>query len=208
MSIDPLTGLTQWLNPVIGTYQVVVGALDNQGLGAAQSFTLTAKANGLATISSTPSLSGTPGVEYQYDLHATDPEGAKLTYRLDSTSQALGITLDTLGRLRWTPTSTQIGNHPITLSIADSAGATVTQQFTLNVTGDTEAPKISLMRSVNIADPGDEVFFQALASDNVGIKNLQLLINNTPVQLDGPKRPPPFRYWIRRIRVPLRSTST
>jgi YD repeat-containing protein len=36
-----------------------------------------------------------------------------------------------------------------------------------------------------IADIGDDLFFQALATDNVGIKNLQLFINNTPVAIDG-----------------------
>jgi hypothetical protein len=142
MSIDPLTGLTQWLDPVTGTYQIVVGALDNQGLGAAQSFTLTAKANGLPVISSTPSLEATPESEYQYDLQAKDPEGDKLTYTLDSASQALGMSLDNLGRLRWTPTVAQIGTQSVILTVTDSAGAKITQQFSLNVTGDTEAPKI------------------------------------------------------------------
>jgi hypothetical protein len=185
MTVDPLTGLTQWQNPVAGTYQVVVGALDNGGLGAAQGFTLTAKANGLPVIQSTPGITATLGVEYKYDLQATDPEGDTLTYTLDSDSQALGMTLDSLGRLRWTPTAAQLGTKSITLTVKDSAGATVTQQFNLNVAADTETPKVNLIRSVNITDPGEEVFFQALATDNIGIKNLQLLINNTPVQLDG-----------------------
>jgi Putative Ig domain len=185
MTIDPLTGLTQWQNPIAGTYQVVVGALDNSGLGAAQSFTLTAKANGPPTIQSTPSITATPGVEYNYDLQANDPEGDTLTYTLDTASQALGMTLDNLGRLRWTPTAAQLGNTPVTLTVTDSAGAKVTQQFNLTVTADTEAPKVNLIRSVNIADPGNEVFFQVQASDNIGIKNLQLSIDNTPVSIDG-----------------------
>jgi RHS repeat-associated protein len=185
MSIDPLTGLTQWLNPIAGTYQVVVSALDNGGLGAAQGFTLTAKANGLPVIQSTPAITATPGVEYKYDLQAKDPEGEALTYTLDSASQALGMTLDSLGRLRWTPSATQLGTKSVTLTVTDSAAAKVTQQFNLSVTADTEAPKVNLMGSTNIADIGDDLFFQALATDNIGIKNLQLFINNTPVAIDG-----------------------
>jgi YD repeat-containing protein len=185
MSIDPLTGLTQWLNPIAGTYQVVVGALDNGGLGSAQGFTLTAKANGLPVIQSTPAITATPGVEYKYDLQAKDPEGEALTYTLDPTSQALGMTLDRLGRLRWTPNATQLGNQFVTLTVTDSAGAKVTQQFNLSVTADIEAPKVNLIGSTNFADIGDDLFFQALATDNVGIKNLQLFINNTPVAIDG-----------------------
>jgi YD repeat-containing protein len=57
--------------------------------------------------------------------------------------------------------------------------------FVSSIQNAAEAPKVNLIRSVNITDPGEEVFFQALATDNIGIKNLQLLINNTPVQLDG-----------------------
>jgi choice-of-anchor C domain-containing protein len=185
MTVDPLTGLTQWQNPIAGTYQIVVGALDNGGLGAAQSFTLTAKANGLPTIQSTPSITATPGVQYKYDLQAKDPEGDTLTYTLDPSSQALGMTLDNLGRLRWTPTAAQLGTQSVTLTVTDSAGAKVTQQFNLAVTADIEAPKVNLIRSTNIADQGEEVFFQVQASDNIGIKNLQLLINNTPVAIDG-----------------------
>jgi RHS repeat-associated protein len=164
---------------------VVVGALDNGGLGAAQGFTLTAKANGLPVIQSTPAITATPGVEYKYDLQAKDPEGEALGYTLDSASQVLGMTLDSLGRLRWTPSATQLGTQPITLTVTDSAGAKVTQQFNLSVTADTEAPKVNLIGSTNIADIGENLFFQALATDNVGIKNLQLFINNTPVAIDG-----------------------
>jgi RHS repeat-associated protein len=164
---------------------VVVGALDNGGLGAAQGFTLTAKANGLPVIQSTPAITATPGVEYKYDLQAKDPEGEALTYTLDSASQTLGMTLDNLGRLRWTPTTAQLGTQSVILTVTDSAGAKITQQFNLAVMADTEAPKVNLIGSTNIADIGDDLFFQALATDNIGIKNLQLFINNTPVAIDG-----------------------
>jgi RHS repeat-associated protein len=95
------------------------------------------------------------------------------------------MTLDSLGRLRWTPTITQLGDQFVTLTVTDSAGAKVTQQFNLSVTADTEAPKVNLIGSTNIADIGDDLFFQAIATDNIGIKNLQLFVNNTPVAIDG-----------------------
>jgi hypothetical protein len=106
-----------------------------------------------------------------------------LIYAVDSTSQALGMAIDSLGRLRWTPTSTQLGLYPVTLTITDEAGAKVTQQFNLTVTADTEAPKVSLIGSTSIADIGDNLFFQALATDNVGIQNLQLFINDKAVAI-------------------------
>jgi hypothetical protein len=183
MTIDSLTGLVNWDAPQTGTHQVVVGAVDNSGLGTAQAFTLNAKANSLPVIRSTPGVSTTPGVVYKYDLQASDPDGGKLTYTIDPTSQSLGIAIDSLGRLRWTPTSNQLGIYPITLTITDEAGAKVTQQFNLTVTADTEAPKVSLIGSTNIADIGDNLFFQARATDNVGVQNLQLFINDNPVAI-------------------------
>jgi RHS repeat-associated protein len=185
MSLDATTGLLTWNTPVTGTYQVAVGALDAGGLGIAQSFTLTARVNGLPVIQSTPGLAATPTQQYRYDLIARDPEGGQLTYTLDANSLAKGISLDTLGRLRWTPTVAQVGNHTITLTVTDAAGASVEQQFTLQVNADIIAPVVKLIRSVDFADPGETVYFQARATDNIGVTNLQLFINDTPVILDG-----------------------
>jgi hypothetical protein len=38
-----------------------------------------------------------------------------------------------------------------------------------------------LIGGTNITDIGDAPFFQALATDNIGIQNLQLFINDKPV---------------------------
>jgi YD repeat-containing protein len=185
MSIDAVTGLVTWNQPLTGTYQVTVGAVDAGGLGVAQVFTLTAKANRPPLIQSAPSLSATPRQEYRYDLIARDPDGDRLSYSLDTASLAKGITLDTLGRLRWTPTASQLGSHSITLTVTDATGASVAQQFTLQVTADTTAPLVNLLRSTDIADPGEIVRFYVQASDNIGVTNLQLLVNGTAVALDG-----------------------
>jgi RHS repeat-associated protein len=185
MAIDSTTGLVNWNSPLAGTYPVVVEVLDTGGIGIAQAFTLTAKANGAPVIRSIPGTNATPGIEYRYDLVARDPDGDRLTYGLDAASQAIGMRLDSLGRLRWTPKANQLGNHAVTLMVTDAAGATVTQAFTLTVTADTEAPKIRLIGSTNLADVGDALFFQARATDNIGIQNLQLFINDTPVAMDG-----------------------
>lgn len=113
MSIDAATGLVTWSNPVAGQHSVVVGVNDGQ-IGTSQGFTLTAKVNQLPVIRSTkPPTVATPGEVYRYDVIATDPDGGKLTYRLDQASLDKGITIDELGRLRWTPTNTQVGNHNI-----------------------------------------------------------------------------------------------
>ncbi|WP_013334653.1 putative Ig domain-containing protein [Gloeothece verrucosa] len=186
MTINANTGLVQWNNPITGNYKVVVAAFDSEGLGVTQGYTLNAKVNSLPVIrSTTPPVSATPGVPYRYDIQATDPDGGSLTYTLDAASVAKGITLDDRGRLSWTPSASQTGNQTITLTITDAAGGQVTQNFNLTVAPDTTAPKVTLIRSVNIANQGDEVFFQVRATDNIGIANLQLLVNNQPILVDA-----------------------
>ncbi len=185
MSINATTGLLEWTTPIAGNYRVVVSAIDAQGLAVAQGFTLSARANGLPVIRSSPLLSTTLGQIYRYDLQASDPEGGALTYALDADSRNKGMKLDVLGRLRWTPTASQIGSHTLTLTVTDDAGATTSQSFNLSVTADTTAPQIRLIGSTNLAEKGETVWFQVLASDNVGVANLRLLINNTAVAIDG-----------------------
>nr|NCS29853.1 tandem-95 repeat protein [Microcystis aeruginosa F13-15] len=186
MTINPNTGLVQWDTPITGNYKVVVAAFDSQGLGVTQGYTLAAKVNSLPVIrSTTPPTGAIPGVAYRYDIQATDPDGGILTYSLDPASQAKGIILDESGRLSWTPSTPQTGIHAITLTITDAAGGKVTQSFNLTVAPDTTAPKVIINRNKNFTNKGEAVSFQVSATDNVGIANLQLLINNTPVVIDS-----------------------
>lgn len=71
------------------------------------------------------------------------------------------------------------------LSVTDNAGASVQQQYDLAVAADTIAPKVRVIAGWNIVLPGESVTFQAVATDNTKLANLQLLINNTPVILDA-----------------------
>ncbi|MCA2577755.1 MAG: tandem-95 repeat protein [Microcystis sp. M41BS1] len=186
MTINANTGLVQWNTPITGNYKVVVAAFDSQGLGVTQGYTLTSKVNSLPVIRSTnPPTGAIPGVPYRYDIQATDPDGGILNYSLDAASQTKGITLDERGRLSWTPSTSQTGIHAITLTITDAAGGKVTQSFNLTVAPDTTAPKVIINRNKNFTNKGEAVSFQVSATDNVGIANLQLLINNTPVVIDS-----------------------
>jgi hypothetical protein len=144
VAIDPISGLLSWNSPIVGTYKVVVGVNDGN-LGAAQGFTLTARANQLPTIASTnPPTGAIPGVQYVYDAIARDPDGGKLTYAIDDASKVKGLAIDELGRLRWTPTNAQSGVNNVTITITDEAGATINQTFSINVQPDTTAPTVKL----------------------------------------------------------------
>lgn len=184
MTMDPLTGVVQWTTPVVGNHRVVVGVVDEAGLGAAQGFTLTARANQAPTIRSTPTLTAVPGARYAYDVQASDPEGGVLGYALDAASLSKGIQIDARGRLSWTPTLAQVGTHSITVSVTDNLGATAQQVYDLTVSADTEAPVVRLISTLNPADVGDQVSFQVRATDNRGVTGLQLMLDGSPLTLN------------------------
>ncbi len=185
ISIDPDTGLLTWDSPIAGNYKVVVGVVDAGGLGAAQGFNLTARVNNAPVIRSAPMLTATPGSAYSYDIIASDPDGDRLVYSLEQASLNKGITLDTLGRLRWNPTTSNIGTHSIVLTVNDGNGGIQQQQYNLSVAADTEAPKVRLIANYDLVNLGETVIFQARATDNIKVAGLRLLINDTPFVLDA-----------------------
>ncbi|KYC37632.1 hypothetical protein WA1_39915 [Scytonema hofmannii PCC 7110] len=185
IEINPTTGLLTWNNPIAGSYQIVVGAADTHGEGAAQGFTLTARANNIPLIQSHPVLSATPLSTYAYDVKATDADGDKLSYALDTASLDKGITLDNLGRLRWTPNTSNVGSHHVVLTVGDGNGGVQQQEYDLSVTADTIAPVVRLIANYDLVNLGETVIFQARATDNMKVAGLKLLINDTSVVLDG-----------------------
>ncbi|WP_414573235.1 putative Ig domain-containing protein [Nostoc sp. CCY 9925] len=185
ISIDSTTGLLTWANPVAGNYKIVVGAVDAAGLGAAQGFALTARVNNAPVIRSTPMLTATPGSTYSYDVIASDADGDRLSYTLDQASRDLGMTLDTLGRLRWTPTTNNVGSHTVVITVNDANGGTGQQEYNLSVAADTEAPKVRLIANYDLVNLGESITFQARATDNIKVAGLRLLIDGTAVVLDS-----------------------
>jgi RHS repeat-associated protein len=185
VQINLTTGLLTWASPAAGQYQIVVGAVDAGGLGAAQRFTLTARNNSNPVINSTAPSTVTPGSIYAYDVKAVDADGDNLTYSLDSASLGKGITVDALGRLRFHPTTTNVGNNTINVTVNDGNGGSATQTINLNVTRDTVAPSLRLIALNDTANLGSDITFQARATDNVKVASLQLTVDGTPVVLDA-----------------------
>eukprot|EP00210_Caulerpa_lentillifera_P009618 g9175.t1 len=185
MSIDS-NGEIQWDTPVFGNHKVVVGVNDDQGLGAAQGFTLTVLNNNAPVIRSTANDVVNVGDTYQYDVVAVDPDNQSLTYRLDDASVARGMSIDELGRVRWTPTDDQVASDlPVTVTVTDELGATANQSFTVSVVSDDEAPLVSLNPSLNPLYLGQDITFYVRATDNIEVTNLQVLINGEAVALNN-----------------------
>jgi RHS repeat-associated protein len=94
-----------------------------------------------------------------------------------------GMTIDSRGRISWTPTA--IGLAPITITVKDAQGATVTQTVNLEVVADTIAPTVILQATRTTLNVGESVTYQARATDNVSVAGLSLLVNGQAVTLDG-----------------------
>ena len=83
------------------------------------------------TITSTPITTAIVAAAYAYNVNATDPDGDTLTYSL--TTNPTGMTIDsTTGVISWTPTSTQIGDHDLTVEVSDGE-LLDTQSFIITV---------------------------------------------------------------------------
>ncbi|MEM7165061.1 MAG: putative Ig domain-containing protein [Planctomycetota bacterium] len=121
-TIDPATGLISWLPTVAAMEPFVVRATDVQGLFDEQSFTVDVI---LGTpmapqITSNPSLVATVGVEYSYDIDATDANlGDMVSYSIESGPAS--ATINANGEIFWTPTGAEMGTQSFTVRATDDS---------------------------------------------------------------------------------------
>ncbi|MBQ6827370.1 MAG: putative Ig domain-containing protein, partial [Thermoguttaceae bacterium] len=77
------------------------------------------------------------GSLYEVALEATDPDGDVLTYSFDAErggTAPVGMTIDAeSGKIAWTPTLEQLGEHTFTVVVSDGRGAYATATATLSV---------------------------------------------------------------------------
>lgn len=93
------------------------------------------------TITSSPGTSATVGQPYSYDVNASDPDSATLTYSL--TASPTGMTINaTTGLIQWTPQASQTGANSVTVRVTDQGGLFATQSFTITVNAPTAVDTI------------------------------------------------------------------
>lgn len=135
MRINGLTGRITWVpaSDQLGTSLVTVSVRDEDGLIDTLNYSVVVDTNNNSapTISSSPSGLATVGVQYAYQIEATDPDGDLLTYGLSEAPTGMTITSD--GLVTWTPLQAQLGAHDVAMTVSDSFGYVVTQSLTVNV---------------------------------------------------------------------------
>jgi RHS repeat-associated protein len=186
MTIDSTSGLVQWTpgTTQLGSNPVLLAVTDTAGEIATQNFTITVRGvNHPPMIQSTPIVTATAGAAYEYDVMAVDPDNDPLTYTL--VTAPTGMTIDSLGRITWSPQIADIGSQPVDVSVSDGRGGTVSQQYTLTVSADTEPPQVILTLGANPVTLGTSDLAAVTATDNVGVTLLTLTLDGTPVPIDS-----------------------
>ncbi len=143
MSLDPATGLMAWTPDVsqVGSHAVKVRVDDGRGGIAEQSFTIVVALppNQSPVFTSIPPLNAVAGVEYTYDVEATDPEADPLIFALVQAPAGMSIVPAT-GVVNWTPETSQAGNQSVTIQIDDGKGGIAEQVFSILVSPSNQPP--------------------------------------------------------------------
>ncbi len=116
-----------------GQSEVTVQVSDGKATDT-DTFIITVRAvNDPPKITSTPVTTATQDVLYIYDVQATDVDAADdLTYSLAVGPSGMNIDSAT-GLIQWTPTSAQLGDNSVEVSVTDIDGASDTQTFVISV---------------------------------------------------------------------------
>lgn len=186
MTINAATGQIQWtpITAQLGLQQVKVTATDPLGAQSTQTFSLRVlPPNHDPTITSTPSGSVSAGAIYRYDVRSIDPDGDLLAISLVTAPE--GMSLDNLGRIRWTTTTANIGTVDVGVRVSDGRGGVFTQSFPLQVVPDTQSPNVLLTLTEDPIKLGDTVTIQLSATDDTGVVSRSLAVNGTPVLLNS-----------------------
>ncbi len=142
MQIDAVSGRISWrpTSLQVGVQVISVEARSVLGGIATQSWSVvvsTALPNSPPLFTSQPVRIATAGTAYAYNSVAVDSD-LPVQYALLNSPAGMNINRAT-GRVTWSPTASQLGNHLVLISATDALGASAFQQFQIGV------------RSVNVA---------------------------------------------------------
>jgi hypothetical protein len=133
MVIDPVSGLLTWTPTMAqeGSYTVHIAATDGLAGGYQMIYIRVRFTNYAPVFNTTPVLTATSGLVYNYDSNAWDSDGDAVTYFL-ATSPANMIINDITGLISWVPTAGQTGNNVIKIGATDGK-VTTYQEYTIVV---------------------------------------------------------------------------
>jgi len=129
LTINPVSGLIEWLPADVGTYPVTVRATDGGGRFDLEAFVVSVALNSPPLLEPLENRGAAPGVETAFQPSASDPDpGDVLRWSLSDRPSGMSIDAET-GQVRWTPTTLQLGPHPLTVVVRDPFGASDAQSL-------------------------------------------------------------------------------
>jgi hypothetical protein len=144
-----------------GSHLVTVKASDNKDASTTQTFTLNVNAvNDKPVITSTPITSAYKDMNYSYQVEAYDVDNDVLYYLINAPQ---GMTITSDGNISWTPNSSQIGNHNVTVQVSDGAEAT-SQTYSVTVNDVINNPIIT-STPITSAYEDQQYEYQVIATD-------------------------------------------
>jgi RHS repeat-associated protein len=145
MTFDTTAHKFAWTPSVsqLGTFPLSVTVTDGKGGSVTQSWSLViSDTNHAPVITSTAPTTGKEAVAYIYTVTATDADGDALHF-VAGTLQS-GMTFDTTAhKFAWTPTFTQAGTYPVSVTVTDGKGGSVTQSWNLVIADSNRAPVVT-----------------------------------------------------------------
>jgi RHS repeat-associated protein len=138
------------------------------------------RVNRVPVITSQPVIAAVANVPYRYELKARDIDGAPLTYTLIDAPD--GMAIDENGVITWNPKA--FGSYDVAVEVNDGQGGVANQNYTLTVGADTEVPKVNLGLNSTVLEIGGTLNLQVSATDNVGVQDIDLSLNGTPLTLN------------------------
>ncbi len=111
-------------------------------------------ANTAPSFTSVPTLAGTVGVLYTYNITTTDPDGDPMTITAPTKPAWLTLTDNGNGTatLSGTPVAGNLGANPVTLAVSDGINSPASQSFTINVTSAPPVPETKTFKSNGAQD--------------------------------------------------------
>ncbi|WP_182864853.1 putative Ig domain-containing protein [Rhodopirellula sp. JC639] len=170
---------------------VIVTATDDHGATSTQTYLLSVAVNSAPQINSTPIDSVVRGATYRYTVRASDPEGDPLTYRLNDDAPD-GMTIDRFGRIIWQTDGFSEDAADVTVTVADNRGQSASDTWQITLLDDTIPPQVSFtiisgdrtFQGDGQVDQGSSYTVRVLASDNVGVVDVGLIVDGAMVTLD------------------------
>lgn len=142
MVIHPSTGQIVWTPGAkqTGTHQVLVRAATDESSVDLQSFSIKVEPADVApVVVSRPGSLAVVDQLWTYAVMTQDAEQSPLTFGLEIAPLGASVEPES-GLIRWTPSTSQLGQHIFVVSISDRKGNVARQEFALDVVSDGSSP--------------------------------------------------------------------